>query len=114
MLAVSTVRSDLPRGKAILYYNEAYPVIAGGVVNGTKYAHICDTGGDFDDHRVNISYPNVPDGLDWISVDYYPDEGTAPGARKLFENSLYPLMSSNQMALFVPPACELYFRAHQN
>ena len=54
---MSTVRADLPRGKAILYYNEAYPVIAGGVVNGTKFAHICDTGGDFDDHRVNIRQP---------------------------------------------------------
>jgi hypothetical protein len=107
--AVSTVRADLPRGKAILYYNEAFPVIAGGVVNGTAFAHICDTGGDFDDHRVNISYPHVPAGLDWISVDYYPDEGTAPGARSLFEKSLYPLMAPHQLALFVPPTCA--FRA---
>ena len=45
--AVDAVRRDLPRGKAILYYNEAFPVIAG---NG-QFPHICDRGGDFDDHR---------------------------------------------------------------
>ena len=28
--AVDTVRADLPRGEAILYYNEAYPVFAYG------------------------------------------------------------------------------------
>jgi hypothetical protein len=61
------VRADLPRGEAILYYNEAYPVIAD---------EKCDTGGDFDPNRKNFSYPRVPEGLDWISVDYYPDEGT--------------------------------------
>ena len=64
--AVDTVRRDLERGEAILYYNEAFPVIAG---NG-QFPHICDRGGDFDDHRNNFSYPRVPTGLDWISVDY--------------------------------------------
>lgn len=38
-------------GKTILYYNEAFPVIAG---NG-NFSHICDRGGDFDDHRNNFS-----------------------------------------------------------
>ena len=56
--AVDTVRADLPRGQAVLYYNEAYPVLA---------YNKCSPGGDFDPNRTNFSYPSVPDGLDWIS-----------------------------------------------
>ena len=43
------------------------------------------TGGDFDPNRTNFSYPRVPDGLDWISLDYYPDEGTFKGTTLLFQ-----------------------------
>jgi len=75
--AVDAVRADLPRGDAILYYNEAYPVFAYGK---------CSTGGDFDKNRTNFTYPHVPTGLDWISLDYYPDEGTLKGVPKLFEH----------------------------
>ena len=39
------MRADLPRGEAILYYNEAYPVLA---------FDKCDTGGDFDPNRTNF------------------------------------------------------------
>lgn len=93
--AVDTVRADLPRGEAILYYNEAFPVLA---------ASKCSTGGDFDPNRTNFSYPRVPTGLDWVSLDYYPDEGTLLGAPRLFEQYLYPKMAPHQKALFVPPA----------
>ena len=93
--AVDTVRADLPRGDAILYYNEGYPVFA--------YSK-CSTGGDFDKNRTNFSYPHVPTGLDWISLDYYPDEGTLLGAPKLYSEHVYPKMSGDQRALFVPPA----------
>ena len=93
--AVDAVRADLPRGEAILYYNEAYPVLA---------FEKCDTGGDFDPNRTNFSYPRVPKGLDWISLDYYPDEGTLKGTPLLFQQHLYPKMAEHQKALFVPPA----------
>lgn len=93
--AVDTVRADLPRGEAILYYNEAYPVFAYGK---------CSTGGDFDKNRTNFTYPHVPTGLDWISLDYYPDEGTLLGVPKLYEQHVYPKMAPDQKALFVPPA----------
>jgi hypothetical protein len=93
--AVDTVRADLPRGEAILYYNEAYPVLA---------YEKCDTGGDFDPSRTNFTYPRVPEGLDWISLDYYPDEGTLKGTPLLFQQHVYPKMAPSQKALFVPPA----------
>jgi len=99
---VDAVRADLPRAAAgngaaaILYYNEAYPVFTDGQ---------CSAGGDFDPHRVNISYPSVPAGLDWLSVDYYPDEGTAAGVAPLYERFIYPkLLGAGQRVLFVPPA----------
>ena len=74
--AVDTVRKDLPRGQAILFYNEGFPAIRGNFPqdlfhkthfpNATRKAHICG-----DPHTgANISYPHVPLGLDWISVDY--------------------------------------------
>ena len=45
----------------------------------------CSTGGDFDKNRTNFTYPMVPPGLDWVSLDYYPDEGTLAGVPKLFQ-----------------------------
>ena len=80
---VDKIRSDLPRGKAILYCNEAAPVVW---------------------DAADFYYPHVPTGLDWISLDYYPDAGTAAGYRRLYDNALYGLMSKQQMALIVPPA----------
>ena len=74
--AVDLVRHDLPRGTAILYQNEAFPIFTNGVCGGfpgTKYA-----------------YPSVPAGLDWFSIDYYPNEGTLPGARRIYEMLIYP------------------------
>lgn len=94
--AIDTVRADIPRGDGILCYNEGYPVFTDNV---------CDPGGDFKPaQRTNFSYPSVPDGLDWISVDYYPDEGTLAGVPKLYEQHIYPKMAAHQKALFVPPA----------
>jgi hypothetical protein len=58
--AVNLVRRDLPRGTAILYYNEAYPVVQEGKCqlpakqNGSSFGR--------------MDYPKVPDGIDWISV----------------------------------------------
>ena len=53
--AVDLVRHDLPRGSAILYYNEAYPVLQRG---------ICQ---EFPSGRGKLEYPKVPDGIDWVS-----------------------------------------------
>jgi hypothetical protein len=72
---VDRVRSDLPRGQAILHYNEAAPVIW---------------------DPTDFYYPHVPTGLDWISLDYYPDAGTVVGYRKLYEGRLYTLMSTER------------------
>lgn len=62
--AVNTVRSDIPKGAGIIYYNEAFPVFAD--VNMWTAAcgeHVAVTQG----------YPHVPSNLDWVSMDYYPD-----------------------------------------
>eukprot|EP01052_Picozoa_sp_SAG31_P044263 SAG31_NODE_7652_length_1629_cov_1.811765_1_plen_242_part_00 len=56
--AVDLVRRDLPRGTAILYYNEAYPVFSKG---------ICQLASG---RAAKLGYPGVPQGLDWISIDY--------------------------------------------
>ena len=55
--AIALVRRDLPRGTAILYYNEASPVLS---------EDVCQTPSG----HARLSYPAVPDGLDWVSVDY--------------------------------------------
>ena len=36
----------------------------------------------------NVSYPRVPEGLDWLSLDYYPSEGTVAGVVRLFREQL--------------------------
>ena len=52
--AVDLVRRDLPRGSAILYYNEAYPVLQEGICQQYPSGH------------VKLVYPKVPDGIDWV------------------------------------------------
>ena len=42
------------------------------------------------------AYPRVPDGLDWISLDYYPDEGTLKGTPLLFQQHVYPKMAPHR------------------
>ncbi len=57
--AGALARRTLP-ARAVVYYNEAYPVFTDGV---------CGDG-------TPVHYTSVPDAFDWISIDYYPDEGT--------------------------------------
>jgi hypothetical protein len=99
--AVDLVRGDLPRGKAILTYNEAYPVFTlnDGEKNGDGglWQWNCDTGGGAHNRTpapgmAKVAYPHVPSGLDWLSLDYYPAEGTVEGTIKLFHDLIYPLM----------------------
>eukprot|EP00035_Acanthoeca_spectabilis_P033536 m.24187 g.24187 ORF g.24187 m.24187 type:complete len:336 (+) comp6038_c0_seq1:79-1086(+) len=99
--AIDLVRQDLPRGTAVLYQNEAFPVFTGTFSNGTAAAGLCEDPAGVQHHG---AYPSVPKGLDWISIDYYPDEGTIAGARKIYEELIYPKMSDEQSVLFVPPA----------
>jgi len=64
--AADLVRLSLPRGQGIIYYNEAYPPFVPDGQAAWKAA--CP-----DVHP--LTYPMVPSSLDWISIDYYPDEG---------------------------------------
>ena len=111
--AVDAARADLPRGTAILTYNEAYPVFIVGEPNGYRnegglWQWSCDTANGAHPRRAapgmaNVSYPSVPAGLDWLSLDYYPSEGTVEGTIKLFQERVYPKMAEHQKILFVPP-----------
>lgn len=120
--AVDLVRGDLPRGKAILTYNEAWPVFAlndGDKSEGGLWQWNCDTGGGA--HNATpapgmapVRYPRVPDGLDWLSLDYYPAEGTVAGTIKLFQSRIYPNMSKVQKIMFVPPGYSSNTAASRN
>ena len=46
-----------------------------------------------------LDYPAVPDGLDWISVDYYPEDGTIAGAPAWYRRFLYTKMAPHQKAI---------------
>lgn len=114
--AADLVREDLPRGTAILTYNEAYPVFVTaptepGSLFPAKDAGLwqwnCDTGGGQHNRtpapgmRINGSYvyPRVPDALDWLSLDYYPSEGTIEGTIRLFKEQIYPKLSKSQSVM---------------
>ena len=62
----------------------------------------------------NVSYPHVPDGIDWLSLDYYPSEGTVAGTVKLFHEQIYPKMSPIQKVMFVPPGYGADTAVHSN
>jgi len=64
--AADLVRSSIPRGSGIIYYNEAYPPFVQDGQEAWKAA--CP-------NVHPLTYPSVPSSLDWISIDYYPDEG---------------------------------------
>ena len=87
--AISTVRNDYNlRNSFTIYYNEAYPVF-------TKDVNI------FGD---TIGYSKVPIQLDWISMDYYPDEGTFDQVISIYDDNIFPIMQNNQSSLYVPPS----------
>lgn len=91
-------------------------MFTGTFSNGTATAGLCEDPAGVQHHG---AYPSVPKGLDWISIDYYPDgeaknphhplsgwvfvasalisgweytEGTIAGARKIYEELIYPKM----------------------
>jgi len=85
LTVISTIRSSFP--SSIIYYNEAYPVFT----NDVNYL------------GQTVNYSSVPSELDWISIDIYPDFGTFQQAQNVFIQDLYPKMSPNQRAIYVPP-----------
>lgn len=95
--AANLVRADLDREKpgpsrrAIIYWNEAFPPLD----DAKMWAAQCGSAATF---------PSVPDAVDWVSIDYYPNEGTFKGARRIYETQLYPRMAAHQRVTFVPPA----------
>ena len=113
--AADFVRADLPRGTAILTYNEAYPVFVTAPAEAGSLAPNeaglwqwnCDTGGGHHNRtpapgmRINGTYvyPRVPDSLDWLSLDYYPSEGTVAGTIRLFQEQIYPKLSASQSVM---------------
>lgn len=81
--------------RPVIYYNEAFP--------------------PFDDRKmwnnscgpavaIEEGYPDVPSSIDWISMDYYPNEGTFKGAQRIYNTQIFPRMYPHQSVLFVPPA----------
>ncbi len=60
--AVNMIRASIPRGQGIIFYNEAFPVFTNDVCGSMQ--------------GPRVGYARVPAGLDWIAMDYYPDEGT--------------------------------------
>lgn len=72
----------------IVYLNMAYPPFTADV----------DTFG-----KVK-NFTAMPPSIDWVSVDYYPDEGTMTNVTHLYTKLLYPKMQSHQRALYVPPS----------
>jgi len=81
------IRNTFPT--ALIYYNEAYPVFT---IDKSIYG-------------VNIYYTHVPSAINWISIDFYPSDGSSLSeAISIFQTKLYPKLSSDQSALFVPPA----------
>jgi hypothetical protein len=108
--AAELVRATLPdllpaavaeragQARPVIYYNEAFPVLDDAAMwNATcgPAVALASSGG---------GYPNVPPAIDWVSLDYYPNEGTFAGARRIYREQLYPRMGEAQRVLFVPPA----------
>lgn len=98
--AADFVRATLP-SYAIIYYNEAFPPFDDlhlwNASCGPKITY-------------EIGYPHVPKSIDWISMDYYPNEGTFKGAQRIYNEKIFPRLNENQKVLFVPPAfsCSKY------
>lgn len=86
LTTVNTVRASFP--SATIYYNEAYPVFTE----------------DKNSYGGTIGYNAVPTGLNWISIDFYPNEGPFTEAQTIYKTLLYPKMTASQFALYVPPA----------
>jgi hypothetical protein len=94
---VDLIRKSFPRGEAIIWYNEAIPVLTDGIsqCNRTS-AH-------------PMQPYTIPDGLDWFSIDMYHTDGPEPGwvashVRRFYEQQIYPNLTSHQKALVVPGA----------
>jgi len=86
VFASKTIKAAFPN--ATLYYNEAYPVFTQNI--------------NSQGHPAN--YTAVPASFDWVSIDFYPVEGTFQTAQNIYRTLLYPKMTATQMVLFVPPA----------
>ena len=104
--AAAIARRDLgPDG--IIYQNEAYPPLLYPNDNGL-WAWTCGK----DSPAIRGGYPRVPANLSWFSMDYYPDEGTFDGVKKMYNESIFPRMAKDTQGLFVPPAYGAGGNAH--
>jgi len=86
VLSIEMVRASFPK-PAIILYNEAYPVFTQ----------------DINSHNQKIGYNTVPTALDWLSMDFYPDEGTFQDNINIYNTKIFPKMNIGQSALYVPP-----------
>ena len=92
--AADLVRGTLPKS-AVIYYNEAFPPLDDvGMWNASCGPKIA----------LEQGYPHVPKSIDWVSIDYYPNEGTFEGAQRIYREKIFPKMNQEQRVLFVPPA----------
>ena len=84
--------------RPVIYYNEAFPTLDDvGMWNATCGPAVALEGS-------GGGYPSVPASIDWVSIDYYPNEGTFAGAQRIYRERLFPRMQAHQRVLFVPPA----------
>lgn len=87
--ASNAVRALFPRGSAIIWYNEAWPVLSGGT--------------DYYGNPVDFS---IPPSLDWFSVDKYhtvPEDNFVNGDVRTFYNEfIFPFLNEYQQAILVP------------
>ena len=93
-----TVKSGCP--EAIVYYNEGFAAV---FEMGRPWVSA-----GFDAER--YYYPRVPDALDWVSMDLYPDWFSLGGAKDFVRWTLFAKLSATQRVVLVPPSygCLLY------
>ena len=96
--AVKLVRASFPR-PFIIYANEALPVLQE----------------DLNGKGQKVNYTTVPEGQDWLSIDFYSfrvDDSTNRSAtshyslvlENVYKSNIYPKMSSTQFAVLLPGA----------
>eukprot|EP01046_Picozoa_sp_COSAG06_P013804 COSAG06_NODE_841_length_11989_cov_4.537763_16_plen_456_part_00 len=95
--AVDLIRKSFPRGQAIIWYNEATPVLSDGISQCNRTA------------AQPMQPYTIPSGLDWFSIDMYHTDGPQQGwvtshVRKFYQEQIYPNLTAGQRALLVPGA----------
>ena len=106
-MGVDLIRKSFSRGKAIIWYNEATPVLSDGISQCNRTA------------AQPMQPYTIPDGLDWFSIDMYHTNGPERGwvgshVRKFYTQFIYPNLTANQRVLLVPGAFGSHVNLYKN